>query len=245
MSSGFQVSGLNGVMGHTEGVKTRPVPLGESDITDVLSKFGGAPVQTVIDPGHYIPFPTSGVVEWRERLTAKYRDQLQEELWWDESSSFLASEDFAGSANRNFLYVAAHVASHGDAAARSLIDLPEPKDMTAWSVIESAGKRGFGGRFPQLLLDVRYWLPFSRNMILEEPDPRGRPARFGSLASLAQELDDIRQVIAKADGRATAWTSRQETQHNNVLAAAWQGSDVMQRLCSVALARGLPMFIVG
>jgi hypothetical protein len=82
-------------------------------------------------------------------------------------------------------------------------------------------------------------------MIIEELDPRGSRARFGSLSSLAQELADIRDVIARDHRAATVWTSNQATIREDCVAAAWQGSDVMQRMCSIALAHRLPMLIVG
>ncbi|WP_218279127.1 hypothetical protein, partial [Pseudomonas sp. FW300-N1A5] len=45
----------------------------------------------------------------------------------------------------------------------------------------NAERRGFGERFPQLLLGASFWLPFSRNLMIEEPDWDGAVQRYGSV----------------------------------------------------------------
>jgi hypothetical protein len=41
-------------------------------------------------------------------------------------------------------------------------------------------RRAFDGRFPQLQLGASIWLPFKRNLMIEEPNWYGLIARYGS-----------------------------------------------------------------
>ena len=124
---------------------------------------------------------------------------------------------------------------------------------SAWSspnvarfiALENAILWGFRGRFPQLLLGPMYWLPFQRDMIVEEPDWRGAFNRYGSSFRLADELRDITTFIAGADPRATQWTVEKMEEPDKTLWAAWQAGDAIARVCAAANAHHLPLWTTG
>jgi hypothetical protein len=65
------------------------------------------------------------------------------------------------------------------------------------AAIAEAAQRGSAARFPQLLIGVRYWLPFRRSVIIAATTWRGESARFGSVQALAAELDQMGSLIAE------------------------------------------------
>jgi hypothetical protein len=80
-----------------------------------------------------------------------------------------------------------------------MINQRRPNDREIETALAEAERRGFRGRFPQLLLGGRIWLPFSRNLMIEEPDWDGRAERYGSVPRLVDELTAIRAGITDAD----------------------------------------------
>ncbi|QEX19509.1 hypothetical protein FRZ44_48230 [Hypericibacter terrae] len=184
------------------------------------------------------------VIAWRDQLAIKYRGQLGEVLTWDEASDFVESEDAATSADVLLRYVAARIDERGTQGIRSLIDAEGPPSVEIGRALEGAESRGFTSRFPQLLLRSAFWLPFHRNMIIEEPDWQGRTERFGSNFRLEEELRDLRMLIAEADPRSGEWTSDRSVP-TKVLWAAWQASEMMGRICAAATSRHLPFWTTG
>jgi hypothetical protein len=91
---------------------------------------------------------TEEILAWRARLTTKYRDELEEELTWDEGSTFEVSQDVGASADVMFHYVAAVFDQRGKSELSNLIDVDKltPRELDA-AFTESA-RRGFGGCFP-------------------------------------------------------------------------------------------------
>ena len=185
------------------------------------------------------------VVRWRTRVSDKYRDQLDEVLFWDENSTFETSEDVATSADMLLRYTAAVLDLRGAVGVRLLVGTAKPAYSVLDAVFAGAERRGFGGRFPQLLLGATCWLPFKRHLIIEEPDWRGDVGRYGSLFRLSDELAEVRGFIADADPGATAWVADKGTPQDDVLAAAWQASDTVSRLCGVAVGQCLPLWTTG
>jgi hypothetical protein len=117
---------------------------------------------------------------------------------------------------------------------------PEPAQYRP--IFDSVEARGFTGRFPQLLLGARYWLPFRRNLILEEPNWRGNLERFGSIARLVDEIVHIRHFIKAADPKAP---STPESEDQDVLVAAWKAAEIMHRLGTLAILKHLPFWTTG
>jgi hypothetical protein len=66
---------------------------------------------------------TEEILAWRARLTTKYRDELEEELTWDEGSTFEVSQDVGASADVMFHYVAAVFDQRGKSELSNLIDV--------------------------------------------------------------------------------------------------------------------------
>ena len=185
--------------------------------------------------------PPVEIVAWRARIAAKYRPQLGELLTWPEDSEFSASEDAATSCDLMLRYVAAIAEAGGSKALRALAGVHEPDPVEIRGALAEAQRRGFAGRFPQLLLGCSFWLPFQRNMIIEEPDWNGNQQRFGSAYSLEPELRELRALITEADPSATAWTALRDVP-DQVLWAAWQASDTIMGIGAAAISRHLPLW---
>jgi hypothetical protein len=186
------------------------------------------------------------IVGWRDRLAIQYRSQLGELLIWDESSAYSEDIEIGVGADTLLRYVAARVAEAGPQILRDLMNGDRPKYDEIERAFDGAGRRGFTGRFPQLLLVSMYWLPFQRNMIIEEPDWRGQIMRFGSSFRLADELRELMTLIAAADPRATEWRIEQKMQEpDKTLWAAWQAGDAISRICAAANAYQLPLWTTG
>ena len=190
--------------------------------------------------------PKTDILAWRDRIATKYRSQLGEDFSWNEDSVFEQSEDAATSADMLLRYVAAVLDQRGQSAVRRLVNTGKPAVKEIDRVFAEAMRRGFGGHFPQLLLGARYWFPFQRHLIIEEPDWLGNLERYGSTFRLMDELQAVRTSISDADTGATAWTAnRPTTPENDVLAAAWQASDTVSRLCTHAISQRLPLWTTG
>lgn len=193
----------------------------------------------------YLRSPTAAeIIAWRDRLAVKYREQLGEALTWDEQSNFEISEDIAISCEVCLHYVAAIIEESGPRAVRRLIDTDIPTPGEIERAVASVERRGFSGPFPQLKLVARFWLPFRRNMIIEEPDWQTRTRRYGSSYRLADELEELRQLIKDADPRSVDWTERSDLPAKT-LWAAWQASATIVRICNTANSRHLPLWTTG
>jgi hypothetical protein len=192
-------------------------------------------------PTRYRSAGIDDIVRWRSALTEKYRGQLSEKLRWDESSDFEQSGDVADSEDVSLRYAAAVLDQHGPAPFRALSGQTKPSSPTLDAAFAEASRRGFSGRFPQLLLRARYWLPYERDLIMEEPNWRGEIERYGSLFRLSDELAEIRAGLTAA-GAAAARATADQAPKPDILAAAWQASDVVARLCAAAVARRLPLW---
>ncbi len=145
----------------------------------------------------------SEIIRWRDRLAVKYRAQLGERLAWDEASEFSADEEAATSADVMLRYVAAIVDERGPGGLRGLVGAEKPPHEEIRRALDGVDRRGFTGRFPQLSLTEYYWLPFQRNLIIEEPDWQGRTRRFGSVYRLADQLRDLRALLRETDPAAS------------------------------------------
>jgi hypothetical protein len=95
-----------------------------------------------------------------------------------------------------------------------------------------------------LSLGEYYWLPFQRNLIIEEPDWKGRTTRFGSVYRLADQLSDIRALLLQADPGCAEWTAEREVP-TRILWAAWQASETMAKICAAGAERRLPVWTTG
>lgn len=189
--------------------------------------------------------PAAVIVAWRDRLSDKYAHQLGEQLLWDENSEFDRSEDVAASADVSLRYTAAILDQRGPAGARFLAGASEPSGEVLNAAFSDAERWGFAGRFPQLLRGARYWLPFRRHLIIEEPNWRGNLGRYGALFQLRDELAAVRTIILETDPAAARWTVENMTPPPDVLAAAWQASDTISRLCAAAIDRHIPLWTAG
>ncbi len=185
------------------------------------------------------------IVRWRANLSNKYRSQLGEDLAWDEESDFEKSEDAATSGDMLFRYVAAILDQQGSVGLRALVGTTKPSYPVLNAVFAEADRKGFSGRFPHLLLGARYWFPYKRRLIIEEPSWRGTVERYGSVFEVAEEIASVRDAIAAADPAVTAWTSDKPPSRGDIVAAAWETSDTVSRICAAAAARHLPFWTTG
>jgi hypothetical protein len=228
-----RIAYLEPVPGSEPGTKPPPFPLPPDAVWDArLTRFSSP--------------DAAAIIAWRERISAKYDPELGERLWWDEESDFAQSEDVRTRADMLFRFVAAILDQRGpDTAATALEGATKPSPLELTAVFGEAERRGLAGRFPQLLLGARYWLPFQRNVIIEEPSWRGAVERYGSLFRLAEELNGVRDFIASTDASAIHWTAKQVAEPPNLLASAWQVSDTVSRLAAVAVSKRLPLWTTG
>lgn len=218
---------------------------GEQYVLDLLTGFpgagtGGKPKVIIGAPVFRYPAADT-VIPWRDRLAAKYRGQLGEALTWDEGSDFEDGDDVATSADVMLRYVTALVDEGGPAALTRLVGAERPAQADLERALTRAEQRGYTGHYPQLLLVEQYWLPFHRDMIIEEPDWEGHPCRFGSVGNLLREVTEVRALIRRADPKVVRWTANDDAPEH-VLDAAWQASETVYRLARLAVAHHLPLW---
>jgi hypothetical protein len=241
MGVGYQVSPLHRIVRlDTTDLRKRPVGRGENALLDAL---GNRPGVQIVDGPVRTQSPTvERIVAWRRGLARRYRGQLDEELTWDERSAYENSED-VGTGDDVILHFTAAVLDEHGMAGLSMIDQRRPNNREMEIAFAEADRRGFGGRFPQFLLGARIWLPFSRNLMIEEPDWNGRVKRYGSVPRLIDELTTLRAGIA--DANPSVKQSAEPEAQEYSLAAAWQASSTILRLATVASERHLPLWTTG
>ena len=236
MSVGYSASPLHRIsyLEPIESAQAKPPP---SSYPIIAGVWDGRPTE--------IRSPSiTDIVRWRDKVGEKYQSQLGEDLLWDEDSAFEQSEDMATSADMFLRYTAAVLDQHGPAGSRFLVGMNRPPDSMLDAAFSEANRKGFAGRFPQLSLGAKYWFPFNRHLIIEEPNWRGNIERYGSLFQLRNEVDEIRAFVAEINPGATAWTA-EKTTPDDILSAAWQASDTVSRLCAGAVAQNVPLWTTG
>ena len=242
MGVGYSVSPLHRIT-HLDmsSVTSRPPVKGSDAPIDQIAEKTGANVG-VGTPHFYSP-TVEEVLRWRQGLAAKYRDQLEENLTWDEETTFEVSEDVATSSDVMFHYIAAILDQHGTSALSQLIDITEPPRHNYDAVFAEADRRGFGGRFPQLLLGANLWLPFKKHLMIEEPNWEGKLDRYGSVFHLVDEIITVRAAIAEAQPSFVHASANQTS--DKAIFGAWQTSNTTLRLAKIAAAKHLPLWTTG
>lgn len=233
MGVGFQVSALHRIS-YIETIEDAPATKPPPGWLAVMpnTRWDGRPTR-------YVSPAVADIVTWRARIAAKYHHQLGETLTWDEASEFVAGEEASTGWDFDLRYVAAVLNQQGTAtAARLLRGQPEPNHSATAPIFDAVEKLGFTGLFPQLLLGVTFWLPFRRNMIIEEQNWRGTLVRFGSIVHLLREIAEIRRFIKLADATAPSASEDDET----VLPGAWKAADIIHRYGKQAVAKHLPFW---
>jgi hypothetical protein len=143
MGVGYCVSPLHRII-HFDAspITSRPPVKGSKSPINRVAELTGTNVG-VGTPRVYSP-TIEDILVWRQGVATKYRDQLEEDLTWDEGSTFEVSEDVATSGDVIFHCVAAvfvstgviltHVLPHvillPDASRTVLPDLIEAKLVT-------------------------------------------------------------------------------------------------------------------
>ena len=153
------------------------------------------------------------------------------------------SEEVATSGDVVFRYVAAILDQRGTSELKKLIDITEPPRREYQAVFAEADRRGFGGRFPHLLLGANLWLPFRSQLMIEEPNWDGKLDRYGSVFHLVDEITTVQAAIADAD-RSLIHSSAAQT-YDKVIVAAWQTSNTILPLATIATAKHLPLWTTG
>jgi len=244
MGVGYQVSPLCRLVRlDTAELHARPAVTGENPLLDAIKDATGREVQVADGPLRTRSPTVGSILAWRQRIASKYRDQLDEELTWDEGSTYEDSEDVATSGDVMLRFAAAVLDQRGQAGLSSMIRQRRPNSDEMEAAFANADRRGFGGRFPQLLLGARFWLPFSRNLMIEEPDWEGAQERYGSVPRLLDEITAIRAGIAEVDPSVEQSAGPDALQYS--LAAAWETSATVLRLATIASERHLPLWTTG
>jgi hypothetical protein len=164
-------------------------------------------------------------------------------LTWEEDTTFEVSEEVATSSDAMFRYVAAVLDQRGTSELNKLMDTREPPRNEYKAVFAEADRRGFGGRFPHLLLGANLWLPFRSQLMIEEPNWNGKLDRYGSVFRLVNEITTVRASIADADPSLNNSSAAQNS--DKVIIAAWQTSNTILRLATIATAKHLPLWTTG
>ena len=239
MGVGYSVSPLHRITYLDTSAMTMRPPVKGSDLTlDSVAELSGAKVSE--GPARVYSPTIEDILAWRERLAIKYRDELEEELTWDEGSTFEISEDVATSDDGMFRYVAAVLDQRGKSELGKLIDSGKPTPHELDVAFAEASRRGFGGCFPHILLGANLWLPFKEQLMIEEPNWRGKLDRYGSVFHLVDEVTTVRAAIADAQP-SVIHSSAAETP-DQVMVAAWQASITILRLANTAAAKHLPLW---
>jgi len=185
-----------------------------------------------------------GIELWREGFAARQEPQIGEIVSWDEANDFSLSEDVYASDDTMLRYVAAVVEVEGEKAARRLVGAERPGYPEIGRIFDSFDGVSELLRFPQLLLTDLYWLPYHRNVVVDDEDWQGERHRFGSTFRLADELRDLRTLIAALDPNAIEGAESFETPLPP-LPAAWRVSEVVVKICGAAVERKLPLWTTG
>jgi hypothetical protein len=242
MGVGYSVSPLHRIIySDVSAMSTRPPVKGSNSPVDQVAALIGTNVG-VRSPRFYSP-TVEEVFTWRQRLATKYHDQLEEILTWDEETTFEVSEDVATSSDVMFHCIAAVLDQRGTPELSKLIDITEPPRYEYAAVFAEADRRGFGGRFPQLLLGANLWLPFKRHLMIEEPNWEGKLDRYGSVFHLVDEIITVRAAIA--DVQPSFLDASAEATSDKAIFAAWQSSSTILRLAKIAATKHLPLWTTG
>jgi hypothetical protein len=242
MGVGYCVSPLHRIIHFdVSPITTRPPVKGSNSPIDQVAELTGAEVGVgtprLDSPG------VEEILVWRQGVATKYRDLLDEQLTWDEDTTFKVSEDVATSGDVMFHYVAAVLDQHGQSELSKLIDAAEPSTQEFGAVFAEADRRGFGGRFPHLLLGANLWLPFKKHLMIEEPNWEGKLDRYGSVFHLVDEVTTVRTAIA--DTQPSVIHSSATNTSDKVIVPAWQTSSTILRLAAIAAAKHLPLWTTG
>jgi hypothetical protein len=242
MGVGYCVSPLHRITQFAvSAVTTRPPVKGSDSPIDQVAEAMGANVG--VEPPRLFSPTMEEILAWRQRIATKYRDQLEEQLTWEEDTTFDVSEEVATSGDVMFRYVAAVLDQRGTSELNKLMDITEPPRHEYKAVFADADRRGFGGRFPHLLLGANLWLPFRSQLMIEEPNWNGKLDRYGSVYHLVDEITTVRAAIADA-GPSLIHSSAAQTS-DKVIVAAWQTSNKILRLATIATAKHLPLWTTG
>jgi hypothetical protein len=242
MGVGYSVSPLHRII-HSDAapITTRPPVKGSNSPIDQVAELIGTNVG--VGSPRFYSSTVEEILTWRQGLATKYRDQLEEDLTWDEETTFEVSEDVATSSEVMFHYLAAILDQRGTSELSNLVDITEPPRHEYDAVFAEADRRGFGGRFPQLLLGANLWLPFKRHLMIEEPNWEGKLDRYGSVFHLVDEVITVRAAIADVQP-SFVHASADETSDKAIF-AAWQTSNTILRLAKIAAAKHLPLWTTG
>jgi hypothetical protein len=243
MGVGYCVSALHRITYlDTSALNPRPWVKGSHP---ALDSMGGPPLGTgVSDAPMRFRSPTrKDLLAWRERLSSKYCDELTERLTWDEGSPFEVSDDVGTHQDVMFHYVAAVLDQHGLSEVRGLMEVGDPPSQALSAAFAEAERRGFGGRFPHLLLGAKVWLPYKSPLMIEEPNWDGHLDRYGSVIHLLDEVTRVRSAIAEA--RPSVLHSSDSEASYPAFVAAWQASNTIVRLAKIAVTQHLPLWTTG
>jgi hypothetical protein len=244
MGVGYQVSPLRRLVRlDSARLNTRPAVPGENPMVDLVRDATGSDVQVADGPLRTRSPTASSILAWRQRIATKYRDQLDETFTWDEGSTYETSEDVATYGDVMLHFAAAVLDQRGQAGLSSMVHQRRPTSDELEAAFADAERRAFGGRFPQLLLGARLWLPFSRNLMIEEPDWEGAVKRYGSVPRLLDEITAICTGIATANPSVEQSAESDALEYS--LAAAWQTSATVLRLATIAVEKHLPLWTTG
>ena len=127
MGIGYQVSPLHRLIRmDTAELHGRPAVRGENPLFDAIKDASGTEVQIPNGPLRTRSPTVESILAWRQRLASKYRDQLDEELTWDEGSSYESSEDVATSDDVMLHFAAAVLDQPGQAGLSTMIHQRRP-----------------------------------------------------------------------------------------------------------------------
>ncbi len=193
-------------------------------------------------PRQFAAASVAEILSWRDRVAKKYVGQI-DEFCWDERSSAEFSEDVSSGDDVNFYYAAAvfdQLTPRGSYEALSGTQTLSP--AVKYAAIKARYDRGFSGRFPQLMTGASYWLSFDKNLVLEEPDWFGNPARFGSLPQLRRELGELRGIFERSKQDLRVRTEPAAPRKHAILPAAYSVCLALEHVSDFALQHCVPVW---
>jgi hypothetical protein len=122
MGIGYQVAPLHRlIVINTAELHSRPAVRGENPLFDVIKDASGRDVQVADGPLRMRSPSVESILAWRQRIASKYRDQLDEDLTWDEDSTYESSDDVATSGDAMLHFAAALLDQRGQTGLSSMI----------------------------------------------------------------------------------------------------------------------------
>jgi hypothetical protein len=179
----------------------------------------------------------SGVIAWRDSLSAGLAANLAEPLDWDESEAAPYFTDKPAWIGYASLLLWAAYSEHAEMTPPTALTY----DWCSDQAYQKSADPGFTSAYPSLLTNVETWLPAPFMFNFTGTDLTGRETLFGSAYSLRDELHHLNQITWKADDATISKWRRCEDEPETLEAMAKCSYAMFWELTKAAIQHRLVM----